>query len=172
MKPTTPPPPVLKAMARLNDRLAEQESDPEAAAQRRDQAERHRAAAASAGMPDWPDALRVQMEAVLHDQAELLDETQKMMAAWTKRRQEAMEAGFRTLRKLSDSRDATEMAAAYGEWLTSSMGRIMADMMAAQDGALRLANLGHSAITSLGPKGAQPAPLPGVGRRKSDLAKG
>ena len=172
MKPTTPPPPVLKAMARLNDRLAEQESDPEAAAQRRDQAQRHRAAAAEAGMPDWPEALRVQMEAVLHDQAELLDETQKMMAAWTKRRQDAMEAGFRTLRKLSDSKDASEIAAAYGEWLTSSMGRIIADMIAAQDGALRLANLGHSAITALGPKGTAPASPLGVRPKKSDPPKG
>ena len=41
------------------------------------------------------------MEAALHDQAELLDETQKMMAAWTKRRQESMEAGFHKLVRLS-----------------------------------------------------------------------
>jgi hypothetical protein len=92
------------------------------------------------------------MEAALHDQAELLDETQRMMAAWTKRRQEAMESGFKTLQKLSASRDVAEMAAAYNEWLTSSMGRIMADMAAAQDGAIRLAHLGQTAISALTPK--------------------
>lgn len=126
-------------MTRLKARLADQEST---------------LRTASAGAPDWPEAIRVQMDAMLHDQAELLDETQKMMAAWTKRRQEAMEAGFRTLEKVSKSKDAGDMAAAYSEWLTSSMGRIMADMLAAQAGALRLAELGQTAMKAIVPKGA------------------
>lgn len=143
MKAETPPPTVLAAMTRLKARLADQETAPEAA------------------MPGWPEALRVQMEAILHDQAELLGETQKMMAAWTKRRREAMEAGFRTLEKVSKSRDAGDMAAAYGEWLTSSMGRIMADMLAAQTGALRLADLGQTAMKAIVPTGqiaSEPSP--------------
>jgi hypothetical protein len=114
-------------------------------------------------LPDLPEALRVQMDAVLHDQAELLDETQKMMSAWTRRRQEAMESGFRTLKQISASRDMAEMAEAYSEWLTSSMGRIMADMMAAQEGALRLARLGQSAMSNLAPKPAEPPPPPAKG---------
>lgn len=121
-------------MTRLKARLADQESAPEASA-----------------VSEWPEAVQVQMEAMLHDQAELLDETQKMMAAWTKRRQEAMEAGFRTLEKVSKSRDAGDMVAAYGEWLSSSMGRIMADMLAAQAGALRLAELSQTAMKALAP---------------------
>lgn len=132
VKAETPPPTVLAAMTRLKARLADQET---------------------AAAPEWPEAVQVQMEAMLHDQAELLDETQKMMAAWTKRRQEAMEAGFRTLDKVSKSRDAGDMVAAYGEWLSSSMGRIMADMMAAQAGALRLAELGQTAMKALAPTG-------------------
>jgi hypothetical protein len=139
-------------MAKLNDRLAEQETDADAAAERRGQAERHRRDAAEAAIADWPEAFRVQMEAALHDQAQMLDETQRMMAAWTKRRQDAMESGFRTLQKLSASRDVAEMAVAYNEWLTSSMGRIMADMMAAQEGAMRLANLGQSTMTTMSAK--------------------
>ncbi len=161
MKPTKPPSTVLSAMARLNDRLAEQETDSDAAAHRRELAERHRRDAAEAAVADWPEAFRVQMEAALHDQAELLDETQKMMSAWTKRRQESMESGFKTLQKLSASRDVLEMAAAYNEWLTSSMGRIVADMMAAHDGAVRLATMGQTAITNLSPK-VPAAPDPGV----------
>ncbi len=129
----TPPPTVIAAMTRLKARLADQEAAPGTA-------------------PGWPEALQVQMEAVLHDQAELLEETQKMMAAWTKRRQEAMEAGFCALDKVSKSKGAGDMAAAYGEWLTSSMGRIMADMLAAQADALRLAELGHTAIRALAPE--------------------
>ena len=70
-----------------------------------------------------------------------------------------MESGFRTLQKLSASRDVAEMAAAYSEWLTSSMGRIMSDMMAAQDGAMRLANLGQSTMTAMSAKDpAAPGP--------------
>lgn len=153
MKPKSPPSTVLVAMAKLNDRLAEAESDPKAAAERRDQADRHRRDAAEAAIADWPEAFRVQMEAALHDQAELLEETQKMMAAWTRRRQEAMESGFRTLQKLSASRDVAEMAAAYSEWLSSSMGRIMADMEAAQEGAMRLASLGQQTMSAMTPKG-------------------
>ncbi len=129
-------------MTRLKARLADQEVAPEAAA-----------------APEWPEAVQVQMEAMLHDQAELLDETQKMMAAWTKRRQEAMEAGFRTLERVSKSKDAGDMVAAYGEWLNASMGRIMADMLAAQAGALRLAELSQTAMKALAP--ANPlAPAP------------
>lgn len=92
-------------------------------------------------IPSLSEALRVQMDAVLHDQAELLDETQKMMAAWTKRRHEAMEAGLQALRTFSNAEDIGEIAAAYDEWLTSSMSRIMADMAVARDGTLRLAGL-------------------------------
>lgn len=165
MKPKAPPSTVLVAMAKLNERLADAEPDPKAAAERRDQAERHRRDAAEAAIADWPEAFRVQMDAALHDQAELLDETQKMMAAWTKRRQEAMESGFKTLQKLSASRDVAEMAAAYNEWLTSSMGRIMADMAAAQDGAMRLANLGQSAVSALTPKDLA-APGTGAGAKR------
>lgn len=156
-----PPPTVLSAMARLNERLAEQETDAQSAARHREQAERHRHDAAEAALADWPEAGRVQMEAALHDQAQLLDETQKMMAAWTKRRQDAMESGFRTLQKLSSSRDMAEMAAAYSEWLTSSMGRIMADMTAAQEGARRLVNLGQSTMAAMSTNGPA-APDPGT----------
>jgi hypothetical protein len=154
MKRKGPPPTVLVAMAKLNERLADQDTDPKDASEHREQAERHRRSAAEAAIADWPEAFRFQMEAALHDQAELLDETQRMMAAWTKRRQEAMESGFRTLHKLSASRDVAEMAAAYSEWLSSSMSRIMADMAAAQEGAMRLANLGQSAMAATAPEGA------------------
>ena len=40
------------------------------------------------------------LRAWLQDQAELLDGTQKIMAAWTKRRQEAVEASSRTFQAI------------------------------------------------------------------------
>ena len=43
-------------------------------------------------LPNVAETFQFQMRAWLQEQAELLDETQKIMAAWTKRRQEAMEA--------------------------------------------------------------------------------
>jgi hypothetical protein len=89
-----------------------------------------------------------QMRALLQEQAELLDETQKIMAAWTKRRQEAMEASFRTFQAISACKDAGAMTTAYGEWLTNSMNRIFADMNGARDEAVRLAELGQKSVAA------------------------
>ncbi len=60
------------------------------------------------------------------------------MAAWTKRRQEAAESGFRTLQEMCGCRDAGSMTAAYSKWLTSSMERIAVNMNEAREQALRL----------------------------------
>jgi hypothetical protein len=47
-------------------------------------------------LPNVTETFQFQMRAWLQEQAEVLAETQKIMAAWTKRRQEAMEASSRT----------------------------------------------------------------------------
>jgi hypothetical protein len=52
-------------------------------------------------LPNVAETVQFQMRALLQEQAELLDETRKIMAAWTKRRQEAMEASFRTFHAIS-----------------------------------------------------------------------
>lgn len=109
--------------------------------------------------PDVTGSLQVQMQALLQEQAEFLDETQRAMAAWTKRRQEAMEANFRTfLQSMGGCKDPAAITAAYGEWLTGSMNRIFADMNDARDEALRLAGLGQKSMTVLFRQGEKAPP--------------
>jgi hypothetical protein len=79
-------------------------------------------------LPNVAETFQFQMRAWLQEQAELLDETQKIMAAWTKRRQEAMEARSRTFQAISGCKDAGALTTAYREWLANSMDRIFADL--------------------------------------------
>ncbi len=107
---------------------------------------------------EMADILQVQMRALLQEQADLLDETQRTMAAWTKRRQEAMEANFRTFQAMGGCKDPGAMIAAYSEWLTNGMNRIFADMNDARDDALRLAEIGQKSIPALFPRSAKAPP--------------
>ena len=109
--------------------------------------------------PDMAGTLQVQMQALLQEQAEFLDETQRAMAAWTKRRQDAMEANFRTFQAMGSCKDPAAMSAAYGEWLTNSMNRIFADMNDAREEALRLAEIGQKSMTAFFRETAK-APVP------------
>ncbi len=109
----------------------------------------------TAGTP-WPfvsgdvaSTMQVQMQALLAEQAQFLDETQKIMAAWTKRRQEAMDANFRTFKAMGCCTDPAAMSAAYGDWLANSMNRIFADMDEARQEALKLAEMGQKSMTAL-----------------------
>ncbi|MGA7324807.1 MAG: hypothetical protein WBX25_10070 [Rhodomicrobium sp.] len=114
-----------------------------------------RKAGNTAGTP-WPfvsgdvaSTMQVQMQALLAEQAQFLDETQKIMAAWTKRRQEAMDANFRTFKAMGCCTDPAAMSAAYGDWLANSMNRIFADMDEARQEALKLAEMGQKSMTAL-----------------------
>lgn len=99
--------------------------------------------------PDLPVVLRIQFEVLLREQSDFLDRTQKLVAAWTKRRHEGMAAAIRTFQKFQGCQGVGDMAAAYGEWLNGSMGRIMADMAEARDEALRLAAVGEKVMAAL-----------------------
>jgi hypothetical protein len=66
-------------------------------------------------LPNVAETFQFQMRARLQERAELLEETQTMMAAWTKRRQEAMEASSRTFQAIRDCKDAGAMTTAYAE---------------------------------------------------------
>ena len=100
-------------------------------------------------LPNVAETFQFQMRALLQEQAELLDQTQKIMAAWTKRRQEAMEASFRTFQAIAGCKDAGAMTTAYREWLANSMDRIFADLNDARGEALRLAEIGQKSVAAL-----------------------
>lgn len=110
----------------------------------------------NAGGPSWPlvspevaETLRMQFQALLEEQAEFLAETQKAMSAWTKRRQDAMQANFRTFTSMGASLDPETLNAAYNEWLTSSMSRIFEDMEDVRKEALRAAGAGRRSVAAI-----------------------
>jgi hypothetical protein len=79
---------------------------------------------------------------------ELFNETQNAMAAWMKRRQEAMEVGVRSFQAMCACKDPASFAAAYGEWFTTSLNLITAEMNDAREEALRLAEIGQKSMTA------------------------
>jgi hypothetical protein len=102
-----------------------------------------------------PEALQVQMEAWFDEQAALFGETQKMLGALMKRRQEAMDAAFQTVQAACNCKDAGSLAEVYGDWLTSSVNRIKADLNDAGDEALRLVEMARKSAAALRQQGAR-----------------
>ena len=99
--------------------------------------------------PAIPQMLQMQMQALLQEQAALLEETQKSMAAWTKRRQEALDASLRTLAAMGAGLDPAAMTLAYSDWLNSSMNRIFEDMDSVREEALRVAQMSQKSMAAL-----------------------
>jgi hypothetical protein len=58
--------------------------------------------------------------------------------SWMARRQEAFETGMEALRRMSACKTPVEMAVIYGEWLSGSMTRILADLEEGQKASLAL----------------------------------
>ena len=79
---------------------------------------------------------------------ELFEETQKAMAAWMKRRQEAMEAGFRSFQAMCACKDPASLAAAYSEWLTNTMNLITEEMNDTRNEALRWGEIGQRSMAA------------------------
>ena len=107
------------------------------------------AAAGTAFQAEMIEALQVQVRALLQEQADLLDETQKTMLAWTKRRQEALEANLRQFQAMGACKDPADIMAAYNEWVTNSMSRIFTEMECTRTDAARLAEIGQKSISAL-----------------------
>ena len=113
--------------------------------------EKGRGGAPSFAKADVPETLWIQIEALLQEQGDLLDETLKMLAAWTKRRHEASGSAFLTFEESCGCKNVGAATAAYGAWLTGSMDQLMADMIEVRDQALRLADLTRSPMVALSP---------------------
>ena len=75
----------------------------------------------------------------LQQQQELLQDAQERMAAWAKRRQAALETGIDALTRMSACKTPIEMAAIYGEWMSGSITRILADFDDAQAHTAKMA---------------------------------
>lgn len=85
----------------------------------------------------------------LQQQHELLQVTQQRMAAWIKRRQDALETGIDALKRMSACKTPVEMAAIYGEWVTGSVTRIVGDLEDAQAHTAKMAEHFQKASNTL-----------------------
>ncbi len=75
----------------------------------------------------------------MQQQQELLQDAQQRMAAWTKRRQVALETGIDALSRMAACKTPVEMAAICGDWMSGSITRIFADLNDAQAHAAKMA---------------------------------
>jgi hypothetical protein len=75
----------------------------------------------------------------LEQQHELFEVAQQRMSAWMNRRQEALETGLDALKRMSTCKTPVEIAVIYGEWLSGSMTRILADVEDGQAHAVKMA---------------------------------
>lgn len=62
----------------------------------------------------------------------------QLHTSWLTRRQEAFETGIDALRRMSACKTPVEMAVIYGEWLSGSMTRVLADLEEGQKASLAL----------------------------------
>jgi hypothetical protein len=99
--------------------------------------------------PNGVNGMQGQMQVLLDGQAELLQETQKIATAWTKRHQEAMEAGLQTFQTMCSSKDPGAITAAYTAFLSNSMKAFLADINDSREEALRLAQIGQKSVAAL-----------------------
>ena len=76
----------------------------------------------------WTGAVNLQCEAWLASQADLLDAVHATMSVWLTRQSEGAAATLRTMERASKSTDPVEFAAAYGEWLSGSVERLIAEI--------------------------------------------
>lgn len=95
-----------------------------------------------------PDAFRGPVQDLINPVQDLIKETQKAMATWTARRQEAAEAGLLAFLALCTSKDAGAFANAYGEWLTRIMNLLAEEMSAAQEQVFRCAEISQEFATA------------------------
>src|SRR5215218_6823713 len=66
--------------------------------------------------------------ALQQQQHELLQGAQQRMTTWMGRRQEALETGLDALKRMSACKTPIEVAVIYGEWLSGSVTRVLADL--------------------------------------------
>jgi hypothetical protein len=97
-----------------------------------------------------PDAVRGPVQ-------DLIKETQKAVATWMARRQEAAEAGMQAFQALSTSKDPGAFAKTYREWMTTRMNRLAEEMSAAQEQALRCVEIRREFTTAAFRSTTEPA---------------
>jgi len=97
---------------------------------------------------DMPGAIRLQTEALLAEQADLVGGLQALMAARMQRCHNGAEAAFKTFERICASQNGADALVAYNEWLVGSMGFFMADVTAMQEQATRMTQMGQRTLSA------------------------
>ena len=97
---------------------------------------------------DLPGALRLQTEALLAEQAELVGEMQALMAGRVQRCHDGAETAFRTFERMCASPNGADALVAYNEWLVGNIGSFMADVTAMQEQATRMTQIGQRTLSA------------------------
>jgi hypothetical protein len=108
----------------------------------------------------------------LQQQQELLQDSQQRMAAWTKRRQLALETGLDALSRMSACKTPVEMMAICSEWMSGSFSRVLADFEEAQAHTARMAEHLQKASKALFDAEQAPAAAPPVNERQLPVVTG
>jgi len=95
------------------------------------------------------------------------------MTAWMGRRQEALETGLDALKRMSACKTPIEVAIIYGEWLSGSMTRILADLEDGQAHAVRMVGQVQEASRTLfaAPQAAPAETAPAAEIRQPDVTE-
>ena len=82
-------------------------------------------------------------------QVELFEGTNALIAAWMKRRQEAVETGLAALQKMSAAQDPALAARICADWMGGSLNRMLADFADAREHGVRLAEFGQKTMQTV-----------------------
>lgn len=106
--------------------------------------------------PSWatacsaiPETFRRQNQFLFEEHAALAHEAQVMTAAWIQRRQDGIAAAFKTFEAAYACKTLGAVAAVLEDWWGGALTRAMADMSDVGTEAIRMAEHGQKAITSL-----------------------
>ena len=90
-------------------------------------------------LPNLIEVMRLPAGQRFQHQVEFLEIMLKNMAAWTKRREELMDATLRAVSTVSTAQEPGLVIAAYDEWLKISFNCIIGDLANVRDETLHLA---------------------------------
>ena len=80
---------------------------------------------------------------------QILEHMNGLVAAWMKRRQEALTTGLQAVQQIAACHDPAAAAKVYADWMGGSLNRIVADINDTREHADRMAELSRSALQAM-----------------------
>ncbi|MBN9091426.1 MAG: hypothetical protein J0J01_31290 [Reyranella sp.] len=95
-----------------------------------------------------PDVTAVWTSA-MPQHVQMLEHMNSLVAAWMKRRQEALTTGLEAAQKMAACQDPATAAKVYADWMGGSLNRIMADINDTREHADKMAELSRTALQAM-----------------------